>query len=266
LDDSETLPAQFTAATEGAIRGINLGVPGYGPNHFVRALETDLIVCLSYKDVRAVVTWIIPAQLARIAGDGAWLDSSPRYVLRAGLPEYTGTFTDNRWTDPVAGISYLLQSKLALARAIGAHQEQLRQRDLFVALLSRMNELVQLRLKVPLIVIYSWPDEESHPNYSGSDVPQTLLAGTIADLRRRGLNLVSMNRLIIGKDPAQLLIAQDGHPTAFSNNLLAKELARQAGPTPQKVIRLDISGEGSSRPHGSSRFTNKSASTRVETQ
>lgn len=232
LNDSESLPAQLTMATAGAIRGINRGVPGYGPNHLVRALETGEIERLAYQNLRAVVTWIIPAQLARVVGDGAWLESSPRYVLSGGLPEYTGSFAHNRWTSPAAGIAYLLQSNFAFARAIGARQQQLRQRELFLSLVSRLADLVRVRLNVPLIVIYSWPDEESHPNYSDWDAPQAFLVDTIVDLRRRGIELVSMNNLIVGQDPARLLIAHDGHPTAFSNGLLARELGRKAMTTP----------------------------------
>lgn len=232
LSDEDSVAAQFTQATGGAIRGINLGVPGYGPNHFVRALEAGLIDRSPYRDPRAVVTWIIPAQLARITGDGEWLASSPRYILRDGIPEFSGSFRQHRWTNPAAGLAHLFRSNFAFARTIGTYQEQLYQVELFVALLSRMKELVRAQLGARLIVAYSWPDQESHPNYSGSEVPQPLLAATITELRRRNISLVSMNRLIIGKDPSQLLIPHDGHPTAFSNKLLAAELARRATAIP----------------------------------
>lgn len=232
LRDDESLAAQFTRATDGTIRGINLGVPGYAPNQLIRALEAGLIDRHSYNEPRGVVTWIIPAQLARITGDGPWLGSSPRYILREGQPEFTGSFARHRWTNPGAGLIHLLQSYFVFAKAIGRHQQQQFQTELFVALLVRLQELVRIRLDAPLIVAYSWPDEESHPNYSGSDVPQALLVEVISELRRRGIPLVSMNRLITGKDPGLLFIPHDGHPTAFTNKLLAVELARRAKAAP----------------------------------
>lgn len=228
LDDHETLAAQFTRATGGTHQGLNFGVPGYGPNHLVRAMETGLIARNAPRDVRAVVTWIIPAQLERISGSGAWLDSSPRYVLRAGRPEFTGSFADYRWAHPVQGVLHLLRTQFAFVRAIGQDRQQSDQADLFIALILRLQELVRREFDAPLIVTYSWPDEDSHPNYSGSNVPQPLLVEIIAQLRRQKLPLVSMNSIIVGKDPSLLLIPHDGHPTAFSNSLLANELARQA--------------------------------------
>lgn len=226
LNDDESLAAQFTRATDGAIRGINLGVPGYAPNHLVRALEAGIIDRHSYNEPRGVVTWIIPAQLARITGDGPWLGSSPHYVLHEGQPKFTGSFARHRWTNPGAGLIHLLQSHFIFARTIGWHQRQQFQAELFVALLMRLQELVRVRLDAPLIVAYSWPDEESHPNYSGSEVPQDLLVEVISELRQRGIPLISMNRLITGKDPGLLFIPHDGHPTAFTNKLLAVELVR----------------------------------------
>ena len=41
-------------------------------------------IAMPAQPVKAVVTWIIPAQLARVTGDGSWLGSSPRYVLEDG--------------------------------------------------------------------------------------------------------------------------------------------------------------------------------------
>ena len=69
LRDDETMPSQFTKLNAPAARSVNLGVPGYGPNHLVRAFEAGLLDRYAGQRVKAVVTWIIPAHLARVTGD-----------------------------------------------------------------------------------------------------------------------------------------------------------------------------------------------------
>src|SRR5438034_1257875 len=83
------LAAQFAKANDYKVRTVNLGVPGYGPNHLVRAFEAGLLDRYAGQSVKAVVSWIIPAHLARVTGDGSWLGSSPRYVLENGALRHT---------------------------------------------------------------------------------------------------------------------------------------------------------------------------------
>jgi hypothetical protein len=90
LPDDETLAAQFVKANGGKVRAVNLGVPGNAPNHLVRAFEAGLLDHYATQPIKAVVSWIIPAQLARVTGDGSWLGSSPRYVLENGVLRQCG--------------------------------------------------------------------------------------------------------------------------------------------------------------------------------
>ena len=95
------------------MRALNLGVPGNAPNHLVRAFEAGLLDHYAKQPIKAVVTWIIPAQLARITGDGSWLGSSPRYELEDGVLRHTGSFTEYRLIHPIAGAKYLLGERFA---------------------------------------------------------------------------------------------------------------------------------------------------------
>ncbi len=227
LADDEALAAQFARAADLKVRAVNLGVPGYGPNHLVRMVEGGLLDRYASRPVKAVVTWIIPAQLARVTGDGSWLGTSPRYVLENGALRYTGSFNDYRWDHPVAGLRYLLGQEFGFVDAIGGKQRQAEQIDLFVALLQRLQRDVRAKFGVPLLVIYSWPDETSGPGYGQSAFAQSTLVDVLVRLRNAGIPLLAVDQLTSGYDVAQLLIPHDGHPTAFSNELIAGELKRR---------------------------------------
>ena len=118
LPDDETLAAQVVKANGLKVRAVNLGVPGNAPNHLVRAFEAGLLDRYTSQSVKAVVTWIIPAQLARVTGDGSWLGSSPRYVLENGKLRHTGSFNEYRLLHPIAGAKYLLGEQFAFIDAI----------------------------------------------------------------------------------------------------------------------------------------------------
>lgn len=223
LADDQSLAAQFAKANDDKVRTVNLGVPGYGPNHLVRALEAGLLDRYIGQSVKAVVSWIIPAHLARVTGDGSWLGSSPRYVLEAGVPRHTGTFNEYRWTHPLAGLKHLLGEQFLFVDAIGKRQRQEEQAELFVALMARLQVLVREKFGAPLIVVYSWPDEVHRQGYGDAEFLITVLNR----LRKLGIPLVSVDNLTSKIDMSLLLIPHDGHPTAYTYELIAGELTRR---------------------------------------
>jgi hypothetical protein len=224
LVDDQSLAAQFAKANDYKVRTVNLGVPGYGPNHLVRAFEAGLLDRYADQSVKAVVSWIIPAHLARVTGDGSWLGSSPRYVLENGVPRHTGSFNEYRWTHPLAGLKYLLGEQFLFVDAIGMRQRQEEQADLFVALMARLQQLAREKFGAPLIVVYSWPDETSKDSYGASS---PFLVTVLNRLRKIGIPLLSVDQLTSRTDVSLLLIPHDGHPTAYTYELIAGELKRR---------------------------------------
>ena len=170
------------------------------------------------------MSWIIPAHLARVTGDGSWLGSSPRYVLENGVLRHTGSFNEYRWTHPLAGLKYLLGEQFQFVDAIGMRQRQEEQAELFVALMARLQVLVREKFGAPLIVVYSWPDEDTQVGYGASS--EFLIAG-LNRLRKLGIPLVSVDRLTSSINVSLLLIPHDGHPTAYTYELIAGELKRR---------------------------------------
>ena len=220
LVDGESLASQFAKLNDDKVHAVNLGVPGYAPNHLVRAFEAGLLDRYADQSVKAVVSWIIPGHLARVTGDGSWLGSSPRYALENGVPRYTGSFNDYRWTHPLAGLKYFLGEQFQFVEAIGMRQRQQEQADLFVALMIRLQELARQKFGAPLIVVYSWPDETSQAGYGD----MTLLIPILKRLRDAGIPLLSVDSLMGTIPVSQLIIPHDGHPTALVYELIAREL------------------------------------------
>src|SRR5262245_14043898 len=230
LLDDETLAAQFAKVTDFRVRAVNLGVPGYALNHLLRAFEAGLLDRYESRHVKAVVTWIIPAQLARVTGDGSWLGSSPRYELEDGKLRHTGTFTGYRVLHPIAGLKYYLGEQFAFIAAIGMKQRQEEQIELYLAMLARLQHYAREKFNAPLIVVYSWPDETSKPNFGISEFAQPALVEVLARVRKLGIPLLSVNELSRPYHPRELLIVHDGHPSAFTNQMIAAELKRRLLP------------------------------------
>jgi hypothetical protein len=227
LDDDQTLPAQFAKANDFKVRTLNFSAPGYAPNQLVRAFETGRFDGLKGQPVKAVVTWIIPADMARVTGDESWLASSPRYVLDDGVPHFTGSFERHRWRDPLAGARYLADAHFPFIAAIGMRQRQERQAALFTALLVRLQELAREKFGAPLLVLYSWPDEDAPPGGSGDGPNQAMLVSILAGLRAHGLSLFSAERPTYGQPVSKLLIPHEGHPSAFADGLIAEALKKK---------------------------------------
>jgi hypothetical protein len=227
LADDQTLPAQFAKADDFKIRTVNASAPGYAPNQFVRLLETGRLDWLRGQPAKALVTWIIPPHLARVTGDEPWLGPSPRYVLENGVPRFTGSFDHYRWTHPLAGLQHFAEDRFAFIAAIGMRQRQERQARLFTALMVRLQELARQKFDAPLMVIYSWPDEQTPPGFDDNEAAQPMLVAILKGLRERGLPLMAVNPLTSGLPREKIAIAHDGHPTAFADGLTAGELKKR---------------------------------------
>ena len=225
IRDDETLPWLFAEANK--VRTLNLSAPGNAPNHLVRAFEAGLLDRYLGQPVKAVVVWIIPAQLARTTGDGSWLGSSPRYELVDGKLKHTGSFTEYRFSHPVTGLKYYLGELFPFIEAIGEKQRQEEQLRLFVAMMARLQQYAREKFNAPLVVIYSWPDEKVGGTHGHSEIDQPMLVDVIVQMRKLGIELVRVDDLTAGQPTDKLLIPHDGHPRRYTNELIANELKRR---------------------------------------
>ncbi len=127
--------------------------------------------------------------------------------------------------NPLAGLRYQIGKVFSFVNAIGMRQHQAEQAELFVALMLRLQALAKEKFNAPLIVIYSWPDENSGNSYGSGD-DQRLVA-LLARLRSFGIPLMSVDQFTANIDVNRLVLPHDGHPTAFVNELLAGGLKRR---------------------------------------
>ena len=227
LKDDESLPSQFARLNDYRVRTLNLSAPGNSPNQLVRAFEAGLMDRYIGQPVKAVVVWIIPAQLARTTGDGSWLASTPRYELKDGKLVHTGSFTDYRLSHPLDGAKYYLGEVFPFVEAIGRQQRQDEQLKLFVAMMARLKDYAREKFNAPLVVVYSWPDEQARGPYGDSPIEQQLLVDVIKQLRKMGIELLRVDEFTSNKPLDLVNIPHDGHPSAYTNEMVAAELKRR---------------------------------------
>jgi hypothetical protein len=216
VEDEDTLPSQFARRLRPAAHVVNLGVPGYGPNNYVRAMELGLYDKYVVGAVKAVLVWATPSLLWRVTGDASWLGSSPRYDFADdGTLQWSGSFEHYRWTHPWEGVTYYARTNVALIdRAMQAGLER-RRTKLYVALMARLAELVEQRYHAPLIVLSNGPEKEPANQVDLQYLP------AFEGLRSLGVTVLSVrNQIQPLKDWSPYFIPHDGHPKPRLNALV----------------------------------------------
>jgi len=211
VPDADTLPQAFADATGYRWHVLNLAFPGYGPQQFLRALETDVFRDL-LTEPRLFVLLTAPWHAERSSCLSDFGADGPRYVLVDGMPRYEGTCRGNwpvrlrpLWTR-TAMYSMFFEPVFGGARSVDI--------DLFVSILVRAGQLAREKYGVPTLILY-WPDE-AYARRAG--VTEAQIMG-----RLREGGLVVIDARLDPKDfPGQELeIPGDGHPTGVANRARA---------------------------------------------
>ena len=155
LADADTLPQAFADATGRRYRVLNFAIPGYGPQQFLRALETDMYRAL-LSEPRLFVMLTAPWHAERTNCGESFMWHAPRYVLAHGAPTYEGRCEDH-WTEHVRQ----LWTRTAMERVFlkpafgGANAADI---DLYVAILIRSGQLAHEKYGAPTLILYL-PDD-----------------------------------------------------------------------------------------------------------
>lgn len=223
VGDNETAASQFAQRLKPPAHVVNLGVPGWGATHMVRALELGLADKYVIGKVAAVFVWVTPPHLERVTGDNSWLENAPRYEWGPdGKLRHTGTFKEYRWTHPLDGLAYLARSSLRIVRRITNEAEERKQAKLYVALTDRLRELVKERYGAPLILLSNGPEGPPAPL---ADQPDIQYLPAFDGLRALGAPMISVRNMIgPHKGWDNYFIPHDGHPTVLLNRLVAEAL------------------------------------------
>ena len=129
--------------------------------------------------------------------------------------------------NPLAGAKFYIGERLAFVDAIGMKQRQEQQIEMYIAMLAWLQQHAREMFDAPLVAVYSWHDEKSGPGYGASEFAQPMLVKVLARIRDLGIPLVSANDVTRGKPLDQVAIPHDGHPSAYTNGMLAAELKRR---------------------------------------
>ena len=211
VPDADTLPQAFADATGYRWRVLNLAFPGYGPQQFLRALETDIFRNL-LTEPRQFVFLTAPWHAERSSCLSDFVANGPRYVMVDGMPRYEGTCREHwpvrlryLWTR-TAMYGVFFEPVFGGARPVDI--------DLFVGILVRAGQLARERYGVPTLILY-WPDE-AYARGAGVTDSQIMR-------RLREGGLVVIDARLDPKDfPGQeLQIPGDGHPTGVANRARA---------------------------------------------
>jgi hypothetical protein len=97
-------------------------------------------------------------------------------------------------------------------------------------MMARLQQFSHDKFGAPLVVIYSWPDETSQAGHGESEFAQPMLVGVLDRLRKLGIPLISVDRVTGQYDVSRLLFPHDGHPKAFTTEIIAAELKRRLMP------------------------------------
>ncbi len=212
VPDADTLPQAFADTTAGyRLRVLNLAFPGYGPQQFLRALETDMFADL-LTEPRLFVFLTAPWHAERSACMSSFVLSAPRYVIVAGRPAYKDKCIDH-WP---ARLRYLF-TRTAMYSVFfepvfgGAGPADM---DLYVAMLIRAGQLARERYGVPTLILYQPYDAYvRRAGFTDQQIMQRLRDG--------GLLVIDAG-LDPNDFPGQTLkIPGDGHPTGVANHAWA---------------------------------------------
>ena len=212
LADSETLPQTYADLSGRKVPVYNFAFPGYGPQQFLRALETGMYdPMLSGASVFVYLTagW----HVERAACTPGFMARAPRYVLLEDEPVFIGACAEGLsriWADVfVASATYhRFVEPLIKPSATDV--------DIYLAELRRAAELVKQRYGARLLVLYM---SESDALLKKSGFTDALIK---TRLQQSGIEVVDATLHESDFPPGTVLkFPEDGQPTAIANHARA---------------------------------------------
>lgn len=209
LEDAQTLPQAFADLFNPKIGVLNFGFPGYGPQQFLRALETRMFDPLLRGRVRLFVYETAAWHAERSSCKAGFMLRAPRYALENGRPVFEGACYQHWATLPMQlfANTSLYHSFVEPALAPPTRADI----DLYVAILARAGALARQMYGAPTVILFLGED----PLYlrrSGMTDDDIVRA-----MRNAGLDVIDAS-LDPADFPGQILaIPGDGHPTGAAN-------------------------------------------------
>jgi hypothetical protein len=213
VNDNETMPQYVSDAFGGNLRVLNLGFPGYGPQQFLRELETGYFEKLIGTQPKLFVFLTTPWHVVRSSCKASWVMDGPRYGLADGKVVYQGACQ--------SGMSSWLKQWAAHSATyrlfIQPHVEQINRADveLYIRITRAAVDLAKREYGVPTLIPYIRAGEAylRPTGFTDDEIIKRLQNGG-ADVID-----VSFGKQRVGN--AQVTIKGDDHATALGNHLRA---------------------------------------------
>lgn len=226
LGDADTLPQQFADLLPPDIRVLNLGFPGYGPQHFLRALETGMFDKTIGPNPKLFVFLTSPWHVERTACKALWVIDAPRYELKDGELTYKGACFEG-WK--LKARQFLAQSALYRLVVDPARRRTDRAEiDAYVAILGQAARLAREKYGVETLIPYLYADD-AYMRGAGITNEEVMEM-----LRQNGARVVDVSLEAERRAGEALAIPGDGHPSALANRLRARLL--------KSYVSQDMSG------------------------
>lgn len=214
LRDDETLPAQFAKNVGGGVTVVNLGFPGYAPQHMLRLIETEGYTPAVTGPVKAAYYLAISDHANRAVGLYEYNVRSPRYVLDAeGNAKYVGLFIDFQIYRLLQLTDYAHGLPKMVGRAFRDFMDsEAKRAEVAAAIIAGSARLLDERHHVELTVLL-W------------DNPDT--GDLEAALNRRHVRMVRLSSVIGDLDKPEFHLDPifDKHPSAVADGRIASWLA-----------------------------------------
>jgi hypothetical protein len=213
LDDAQTLPQIFSDLHNRQIGVLNFGFPGYGPQQFLRALQTGVFDPMLRGRVRLFVFEATSYLAVRASCKAGFMMRAPRYEMVNGRPIYCGACYQD-WT--------VLNQLFANTSLYHAFVEPafggptLSDIDLLIGILSEAAKLGREKYGAPTLIVYI-RDDNTYLRRSGLTED-----GVIERMRRAGLDVIDATLDANDFPGTPLKIPEDGHPTAIANSARAR--------------------------------------------
>jgi hypothetical protein len=211
VNDAETLPQLFADVLDRKQRVLNLGIGGYGPQQFLRELETGLFDHLIGSRPRLFIfmTWAGLAE--RTACKFSWVRWGPRYALENGRVALKGACDD----ELSLRVRESLEDMASYRLFIEPYLQKLTHKDveLYVRILLAAVNLAKEKYGVATLIPYIiTPGYLKGTGFDDDEIIQRLRDG--------GAVVVNVS-LVEDESTGALNIKGDGHPTPLANRLRA---------------------------------------------
>ena len=218
LPDNETMPQDYADLTGRKIHVLNFGFPGYGPQQFLRALETGMFDRL-LKDTKIFVFQTAGWHVERASCRAGYMARAPRYELHEGRLVFKGACAEGFsriFYDVILSSAFYQKLIAPTAASIGANDV-----EIYLAELERCAQLAKEKYGARLVILYLAESDAYLAKTGFTD------AKIEERLRRGGMDVLDATLSPKNFPPGtQLQIPGDGHPTAIADRARAEMLQK----------------------------------------